>query len=278
MRYFLETRWPLAAGIAAAVLVLLGGSVLMPADAERLFGLSAAVWVSMCLVLVLGLSVQLLVNSRNALERERRLVRTAAQLREVSAELDQLARTDALTGIANRRAFFDMFGVEFRRAKRYGRPLGILMLDLDHFKHVNDRWGHPFGDYVLREIAGAIARNVRESDLFARYGGEEFALVLPEAGPEQCLAVAEKLRAAVEELALRSEGVPPDADPPVRLTISIGVAGLPLDPEQDEFELIRRADRALYEAKRTGRNRVCLFERDDSPVERPQPEPSASGG
>jgi diguanylate cyclase (GGDEF)-like protein len=138
------------------------------------------------------------------------------------------------------------------------------MIDLDHFKVVNDQYGHPFGDYVLRHLAEVVAGSIRESDLVGRYGGEEFAVALPEAGEEQAIRAAEKLREAIEATEFRHEGVPPPSEPPVKITISIGVASLSssVDQDQDEFELIRRADQALYEAKRTGRNRVVLYTKD----------------
>ena len=254
----------LTLGLLGAVIVLLVGAV-TSADSGHghLLGIADSFWALAMACLVVGLFGQMLMNSRAALHRERNLVRTAAQLREVSAELDRLARTDALTGIANRRAFFDTLGIEFRRSKRYGRQLSVLMLDLDHFKGVNDRWGHPFGDEVLRQTTEVISANIRESDLIGRYGGEEFALGLPETPLSAALEVAEKLRAAIEAHEFRTSGVPRDGEPPVRLTISIGVAALPVEEEQDEVELLGRADQALYDAKRTGRNRVVAYRKVD---------------
>ncbi|MEX2373697.1 MAG: GGDEF domain-containing protein, partial [Dehalococcoidia bacterium] len=223
------------------------------------FGMSHDLWGLIATLAALTLLTQMVVNSRAALQRERRLVRTATQLREASAELDRLARTDALTGIPNRRALFERFGVEFRRSRRYGRDLAALMIDLDDFKAVNDAWGHPFADAVLRETAEVIAAIVRESDILGRYGGEEFALVLPETSLEDALSVAEKVRAAIAVTEFRPGDVPPPDAEAVRITVSIGVAALPVEDDQDEFELIRRADQALYEAKRSGRNRVTVF-------------------
>lgn len=268
MRVALRGSWPLLAGalLVAGVLTagwMDGGRELF---AWSLLGLDESVWGIAAGVLVIALLGQLVVSNREAFQRERRLVRTAAQLREASAELDRLARTDALTGIANRRAFFDVLGVEFRRSRRYGRELSVMMLDLDRFKVVNDRWGHPFGDYVLRRTAEEITRHIRESDLLGRYGGEEFVVAVPETGTQSAVAAAEKLRRAIEAVEFRSDGVPPAGDPPVRITISIGVASLPVEDDQDEFVLIRRADQALYEAKRTGRNRVTVFTKETVPA------------
>ncbi|MGE3961490.1 MAG: GGDEF domain-containing protein [Dehalococcoidia bacterium] len=260
MSYVVRAQLALIAGAVVSLVLLLIGVVSDDTVMHvHLLGIEDQYWALAFVALALGLGGQLVINSRAAFRRERNLVRTAAQLREVSAELDRLARTDALTGIANRRAYFDLLGIEFRRSRRYGRELSVLMLDLDHFKGVNDRWGHPFGDHVLRQTAAVVTANVRESDILGRYGGEEFALALPETGEEAALAVGEKLRAAVEAHEFRTETTPPPGEAAVRLTISIGVASLPIEADQDEVELIGRADQALYEAKRTGRNRVIAY-------------------
>ena len=275
MRYAVRAQLSLVLGVALSLVCLAAGLVMThdTEDHHHALGIGDQFWALAFGTLVAGLVGQLVLNNRAAFRRERNLVRTAAQLREVSAELDRLARTDALTGIANRRAFFDVLGIEFRRSRRYARELSVLMLDLDHFKGVNDRWGHPFGDHVLRQTADVIAANVRESDLLGRYGGEEFALALPETGEQSALAVAEKLRAAIEAHEFRTPTTPPAGEPAVRLTISIGVASLPIEDEQDEVELIGRADQALYEAKRTGRNRVVPY-RKPAPAQ-PATEPLA---
>ena len=260
MRYALRSQVGLVLGVLGAIAILVGGSFAgdTPLHHHPL-GIEDQFWAFAFIILTVGLATQMVLNNRAAFRRERNLVRTAAQLREVSAELDRLARTDALTGVANRRAFFDVLGVEFRRSKRYGRELSVLMLDLDHFKDVNDRWGHPFGDQVLRQTTDVIAANVRESDILGRYGGEEFALALPETPEASALGVGEKLRAALEAHEFRTADTPPPGEPAVRLTISIGIASLPVEEDQDEVELIGRADQALYEAKRTGRNRVIAY-------------------
>ena len=280
MRYAVRAQLSLVFGVALSAVWLTAG-FFMTHDAEdhhHALGIGDQFWALAFFSLTAGLVGQLVLNNRAAFRRERNLVRTAAQLREVSAELDRLARTDALTGIANRRAFFDVLGIEFRRSRRYARELSVLMLDLDHFKGVNDRWGHPFGDHVLRQTADVVAANVRESDLLGRYGGEEFALALPETGEPAALAVAEKLRAAIEAHEFRTPTTPPPGEPAVRLTISIGVASLPVEEDQDEVELIGRADQALYEAKRTGRNRVVAYRKPAAtqPVEEPLARSDAS--
>lgn len=260
MKYAIRAQVGLVTGVLGAVLLLAVG--IAAGDTEVYsdpLGIEGQFWALALVVLAVGLIGQLVINNRAAFRRERNLVRTAAQLREVSAELDRLAKTDALTGIQNRRAFFDILGVEFRRSRRYRRQLSVLMLDLDKFKSVNDRWGHQFGDYLLHETANLISMSIRESDILGRYGGEEFALALPETSEESALLVGEKLRAAVEAHEFRTHDIPPPSMGPIRLTLSIGVASLPVEDDQDEADLIRRADQALYEAKRLGRNRVLVY-------------------
>ncbi len=210
-------------------------------------------------VLLIALIAQLLLDGRKSLERERRLVRTAAALREATAQLEKLAATDPLTGIWNRRAFFEAYGVEFRRAQRYGRNLSVLMIDLDNFKQANDLGGHAFGDYVLAATAKLIRENLRESDMAGRYGGEEFAVVLPETDGEHAAPVAEKLRAAIEAFEFRTNRYPAADDPPKHFTVSIGAASLPLPENGDSEALMAAADAALFEAKRAGKNRVHRF-------------------
>lgn len=207
------------------------------------------------IVLLLALIAQLLLDGREALQRERRLVRTAAALREATAQLEKLAATDPLTGIWNRRAFFEAFGVEFRRAQRYQRNLSVLMIDLDNFKKANDLGGHAFGDYVLAATAKLIRDNLRESDMSGRYGGEEFAVVLPETDGEHAGPVAEKLRAVIEAFPFRTNRYPIPGDPPKHFTVSIGIASVP-QAGVDSDGLMALADEALFEAKRAGKNRV----------------------
>ncbi|CAA7611878.1 diguanylate cyclase [Magnetospirillum sp. UT-4] len=162
-------------------------------------------------------------------------------------ELRRLATTDPLTGAANRRRFMDVANRECERAERYRTPLSLAMLDIDHFKRVNDTWGHGIGDEVLRAVVRAVAGGLREIDLIGRLGGEEFAVLLPETELDGAMAVAERLRRAVAETDVP---VPGGA---YRVTVSLGVAdwsGGGLDA------LLGRADRALYRAKDAGRDRV----------------------
>ena len=163
----------------------------------------------------------------------------------------RMAEVDGLTGISNRRHFQETIVRETERAHATGRPLALLMMDVDHFKRVNDTWGHPAGDAVLRHVAHTVGRLLRRTDLVARYGGEEFAALLPGADAGAAARVAENLRAEVEKtpLPLAHPG------PPLAVTISLGVAAFPEDAPHVPG-LVEAADRALYRAKREGRNRV----------------------
>ncbi|MBX3705636.1 MAG: diguanylate cyclase [Pseudomonadales bacterium] len=173
------------------------------------------------------------------------------ELLRVKQEMETLAHTDPLTGLSNRRYFMQRLHEEIERARRHGHPLSVALLDLDHFKIINDTFGHDAGDQVLRAVARTIFGVKRSSDVAARFGGEEFALLLPETDPAGAARVAERLREAIESLL-----VPRPAGAPLSVTTSIGVATLH-SPEAGLDNLLIRADRALYDAKRAGRNRVC---------------------
>jgi diguanylate cyclase (GGDEF)-like protein len=163
------------------------------------------------------------------------------------AETRRLANTDALTGLYNHRYFYHLLDTEVKRARRYGRALSLIMLDIDHFKQFNDRYGHLAGDEALRCLALILRKNSRRVDTVARYGGEEFAIILPETDLAQAAVQAERLRAAAAE----------QQWPEGHLTISAGAAVLA--PHMARMEdLVRDADRALYQAKAAGRNQVCL--------------------
>jgi diguanylate cyclase (GGDEF)-like protein len=160
------------------------------------------------------------------------------------------ARIDELTGLANHRHFQETLAAERERMRRFRRPLGLVMVDIDHFKTVNDTYGHQQGDEVLRHVAVAMRDVTRAVDTPARYGGEELAVVLPETGLDGAHAAGEQIRRAVE--AVR---VPRPDGPPLNVTVSVGVAAA--DPQAaDPASLIAAADAALYEAKRGGRNRT----------------------
>lgn len=166
-------------------------------------------------------------------------------------EIYRLAIIDALTEIHNQRYLLEFLSRELGRSTRYRRPLSLIMFDIDHFKTVNDRYGHLCGDFVLRELSGCVTSTVRKEDLCARYGGEEFALVLPETDREGAAAVAEHVRRAVEAHPFHYDGQV------VGVTISLGVSAVSGEEWVTTSELIRQADERLYEAKRQGRNRVA---------------------
>lgn len=178
------------------------------------------------------------------------LKRLRDELREKNEELERLARTDELTGVANRRYLMECLEQEFARSQRYQRPFSLLMADLDHFKRINDSYGHQVGDDVLVRTAAAMRSTLRQNDIVGRYGGEEFALMLPETEVEGALTVAERCRQMIEELVVEVQGVR------VPVTASLGLATNPSASIASVDALMRVADGALYEAKRAGRNRV----------------------
>jgi len=171
--------------------------------------------------------------------------------RELEQELERQARTDFLTGIANRRHFLDLADQELARTRRYGRPFSMLMLDLDMFKNVNDRYGHRVGDLTLQKVVDVCKQILREVDVFGRLGGEEFGIMLPETDSEQAVQVADRVRQAIAEASVR---LPQGGS--VGVTASIGVATY--SPDDDVDAVLSRADRALYAAKRSGRDRVSM--------------------
>ncbi|GJI99298.1 hypothetical protein RugamoR57_60160 [Duganella caerulea] len=175
-------------------------------------------------------------------------------LREQAMVLRTQTFADGLTGIANRRHFDVAMEKEHRRAKRGGTPLSLLMIDIDHFKAYNDHYGHQKGDQCLIQVAAALASMLRRPcDLMARYGGEEFAMILPETDVEQATLMAEAIRARTQELAIPHER---NSDAGQQVTVSIGIATQRVDAPAGIEALIGAADRALYLAKRNGRNRT----------------------
>jgi diguanylate cyclase (GGDEF)-like protein len=164
---------------------------------------------------------------------------------------EKLATTDGLTGLLNRRTFNQQLEARVKEAQRYHRPMSLLLMDIDHFKKVNDTHGHPAGDAVLRSVAAIAQKQARETDVVARYGGEEMALILPETDMKGALAIAERIRKAVEVAAHAIEGGT------LKVTLSIGVSTWP-QGGTTEAELLESCDKALYRAKQSGRNRVEL--------------------
>ncbi|MEB3286551.1 MAG: GGDEF domain-containing protein [Vampirovibrionales bacterium] len=163
--------------------------------------------------------------------------------------LQSLAATDGLTGLINRRQFNHQLHSEIARARRHKKPLSLALFDIDDFKKINDMYGHPVGDRILKELGQLVLENVRESDTPARYGGEEFALILPETRQAEAYELLERLRALVEKTVFCLP------DNPITATISVGVAQLDAK-ELNAFDLVEISDTALYEAKKQGKNRV----------------------
>ncbi|MDH3743751.1 MAG: GGDEF domain-containing protein [Acidobacteriota bacterium] len=165
-------------------------------------------------------------------------------------EIYRVSILDGLTQIHNKRYFLEMLEREVTRSRRHDRPISLMMLDIDHFKECNDKFGHLAGDAVLRQLAELVGKRVRRDEVFARYGGEEFALLLPEAHLDGALNLAEILRKKTESNAFEFVGKE------IRIAVSVGCAELGPDDET-ALDLIQRADKRLYEAKNSGRNRVC---------------------
>jgi len=173
------------------------------------------------------------------------------ELRQQKDAAEQAARLDALTQVLGRRGFTEQAHTEIQRCMRYQHPLSLLMIDIDHFKLINDTHGHATGDAVLLHFAQLLSRELRENDMIGRIGGEEFAVLLPSSNAEQAARVAERMRAAVDQSLIHVRGQP------LHFTASFGVAEF--QPQELSLEsLMARADAALYEAKRQGRNRVLL--------------------
>ena len=165
--------------------------------------------------------------------------------------LSRLAALDELTGIYNRRSMYDVLQTEFQRHLRYGHPLSILMMDIDHFKGVNDGYGHAAGDEVLRDFVDTVSKLLRSNDMLSRYGGEEFCAVLPESDEQSAEKVAERIRKTIQDSDF------PVRDTQVSITVSIGIATLKPGMEKDVRWLLETADKALYRAKQRGRNCVA---------------------
>ncbi len=179
--------------------------------------------------------------------------------REFQRQIHRLLAHDELTGLLTGKSFFSELRREAARAEFESRPFCVLMMDLDHFKEVNDTYGHLAGSLTLEEVGGVITRALRAGDVAARFGGEEFAAFMLDADIAQGLVAAERVRAAVEEHPFpATRRGSPDDERKHHMTISIGVASFP-DDARDPIELVEMADTALYRAKRNGRNRVCAY-------------------
>jgi diguanylate cyclase (GGDEF)-like protein len=241
----------LSRGALRAILLLENHLIRDAFPVERLEGV----------VLIAG---QLAVSLDNALlytTLEGKVADRTRQLALANERLAQLSITDPLTGLANRRRMSESLREEWLRARRTRAPLSLAMVDIDHFKQFNDLHGHRAGDRCLQHVATQLDSHVRDTDLVARYGGEEFAIIMPDTGSAAGREVAERIRVSIVDLAeeLTADEV---------VTASVGVATL-YDPEtQSTDQLIERADAALYQAKRTGRNRVCSADVSGPPPSR----------
>ncbi|MBU1882500.1 GGDEF domain-containing protein [bacterium] len=201
--------------------------------------------------------------NRELIAAKRRAEELAEQLSDANHKLEEMANLDSLTKIFNRRVFETLITREFYRSNRYGHALSCIMIDLDHFKEINDGQGHLVGDHVLREVAGILESKLRKSDYLARYGGDEFIVISPEANNHAAMVIAEKLRRAVESCQIEIEGRT------ITTTVSLGIATFDSSSGiSSEKELVERADKNLYFAKHNGRNRAW-------PVSRSKKQPTA---
>jgi two-component system cell cycle response regulator len=186
---------------------------------------------------------------------EDRVLQRTLELLMANAKLEQLATTDPLTGIANRRKMTEQIASELERARRFGHPLSLLMIDIDHFKRINDTYGHEVGDKAIVAVAKLLTESLRAIDMVARFGGEEFVVLMPETDTDVAILAAERLREAAS--ALRIEG---ESGTVVALTLSVGVASALANGSADTpSSLLVRSDKGLYRAKKEGRNRVVRY-------------------
>ena len=232
--------------------------VLPPSIDHAIHFNGALTWMALPVVFCFALARRVLrlhttlVSERNQLEE--RVENRTRELRSANKELELQASTDSLTGLLNRRRMMECIEQEILRARRYSHGLTLCMMDIDHFKRINDSYGHMAGDRALMAIADTLTKAMRGTDLIARFGGEEFVLLLPETGPAMALELVERLRASVAALPLRA-----DDGQVFGLTISVGIAALETGGENDNTSrLLVQADEALYRAKNGGRNCVMV--------------------
>ena len=237
--------WVHRIGVRQATLAIVGSSVLLSVLLDVLLHLLAG-WPLSTRSLLLATLLPVPIAGLGA----GITLRLIVALDQARSRAEQLALTDALTGVRNRRWFMTQAALEFERATRHGRALALVLIDVDHFKRVNDEHGHQTGDRLLVEIAQTCAATLRRTDLLARFGGEEFIVLLPETGQREAVRLAERMRQAVQA-GLRD----PQHPLQVPVTISLGVVAMSAaTPTLDA--LIRATDQALYDAKRAGRDRV----------------------
>jgi diguanylate cyclase (GGDEF)-like protein len=240
--YVMFPRWVVLAGMVLYVALVGSGALLQPsllAPAQVYAGLDTAMVIRKS---VASLSVFALTFAVIAW--------IADRWRDREARYHRLASEDSLTGLTNRRRFFRLAEQELARSRRYGSPVAIILVDLDHFKRINDAYGHPIGDQALVHAASILAREVRDVDVVARYGGEEFAILLPMTNAVGAKEVAERCTRQLAASPLLAPGIEP-----IRITASMGVACAD-KPSTGIADLLRSADAALYRAKEAGRDRV----------------------
>jgi diguanylate cyclase (GGDEF)-like protein len=214
------------------------------ADANRLFVICMGMYISIFGVLLVALNIPIKHWMKEQRQRQKELESVQLQLKALNQELAQQSTTDTLTGLKNRREFDRALVEETARVTRNGTVLGLLIVDVDHFKPYNDEFGHVAGDEALAQVGAILLKNARTNDVAVRYGGEEFAVLLPDTDQGSAMVVAERIRAAIAGAQWKLRAV----------TVSIGVAVT--TRADDTPSLVERADQALYEAKRQGRNCV----------------------
>jgi diguanylate cyclase (GGDEF)-like protein len=245
-------------GVAAITLVSVALSVIVSCLLVKALGFGPLV---MMRTIIIATAVPIVVAPLSLMP----LVHVVGKLHEARTQLTNLASTDTLTDVATRRAFFERASSEWAQGSRYQYPISVVMLDIDHFKSINDDFGHAFGDTVLQKVAMAIRDDLRQPDLLGRYGGEEFVILLPMTDVESARVVTERTLEAVRHLRIDS----PDGHR-VKMTASAGIASC-LPVTAPLHDMIALADRALYAAKAAGRDRVVI-DSLDLVVETPQRE------
>lgn len=263
---FIPNRIP----CALAACVYLGLGFIVAVYQTGLFERPGLVGIALTLIManVVGMATALRLSHLQRIQfssllaerRSKRKLQKEIQTREnLEEELRRLAQTDHLTGLNNRRWFSELLKLEIKRSQRNATPLGLCMIDLDHFKKINDKLGHAAGDKVLSTVAAELRQALRETDIIGRFGGEEFVIALANSGPEETYSIAEHLRALIEQHCFSGELST------VRLTLTIGITQIETDSDTLESALAR-ADRALYVGKRHGRNRVVSQTKGEEPM------------